>query len=108
MAGGTRVTLTSALVLLLCALAASAARAATITVSNTNDSGPGSLRQAIVDSAPGETLLVPAGTYRLGKELQISHSLTIDGAGASGTILSAGGQSRVLLITGQTTTVKIV
>jgi hypothetical protein len=84
---------------LLCALAtavsASAATAA-ITVSNTNDSGTGSLRQAIADAAPAESIVVPAGIYTLTTgELQIAHSLTITGSGAAITIIDAGHQSRV-------------
>ena len=42
-------------VLLLCAMAMQA-QAATITVINTNDSGPGSLRQALVDANDGDTI----------------------------------------------------
>ena len=59
------------------------AATATITVSNTNDSGPGSLlRQAIVDAGPGDGIVVPAGTYTLTTgELAIAKSLTIAGLG---------------------------
>ena len=35
---------------------------AAATLSNTNDAGPGSIRQAITDAPPGETIVVPAGT----------------------------------------------
>ena len=35
---------------------ASSCAAATVTVLNTNDNGPGSLRQALVDAAPGDTI----------------------------------------------------
>ena len=42
-------------VLLLCAMATQTG-AATITVTNTNDSGPGSLRQAIINASPGDTI----------------------------------------------------
>ncbi len=45
-------------------LPATSAQAA-ITVTNTADSGPGSLRQAIADAPPGDTIVVPAGTYTL-------------------------------------------
>ena len=40
---------------LLCAIVAHA-RADTITVTNTNDSGPGSLRQALADANSGDTI----------------------------------------------------
>ena len=49
--------------LLTLALAGTAQAAPTVT--NTNDSGPGSLRQAIAEAAPGETIAVPAGDYQL-------------------------------------------
>src|SRR4029077_8073767 len=42
-------------VLLLCAMATQM-QAATITVTNTNDSGPGSLRQALADANDGDTI----------------------------------------------------
>jgi len=45
--------------------APSAASAATITVANTSDSGPGSLRQVISDANLNDTVVVPAGTYTL-------------------------------------------
>ena len=38
---------------------------AAIAVVNTNDSGPGSLRQALIEAPPGETIALPAGTYTL-------------------------------------------
>lgn len=44
-------------------LAPAGAQAAT--VANTNDAGAGSLRQAILDAAPGETIAIPTGTYTL-------------------------------------------
>ena len=65
---------------------------AAINVANTNDSGPGSLRQAISDAPPGETITVPAGTYTLtSDELTIEKSLTISGNSASDTIVRSGG-----------------
>jgi hypothetical protein len=39
-----------------------AVASADVTVANRNDSGPGSLRQAIADVAPGDVVHVPAGT----------------------------------------------
>lgn len=67
-----------AAVIALAVVAASApvARAATITVSNANDSGAGSLRQAIADAAAGDTITF-AGDYTitLTSELTISKNL---------------------------------
>jgi hypothetical protein len=73
---------------------------AAITVSNTNDSGPGSLRQAIAEAPPGETIILPAGTYTLtSSELLIpKKSLSIEGHGAADTTIRAGGAFRVFLV----------
>src|SRR3954463_15224466 len=69
-----------AAVLCLCS---ATAHAATITVINTNDSGPGSLRQAIIDSNPGDTITfalpTPAAIDLTTGELMITHELTISG-----------------------------
>lgn len=82
------------------ALFPAAASAAAVT--NTNDSGPGSLRKAIEDAASGETISVPAGTYTLtsGELLILNKSLTLAGAGAASTTIRTNGGSRVLLIIG--------
>jgi hypothetical protein len=81
---------------------------ATITVSDTANSGPGSLRQAIVEATPGETIRVPAGTYTVeSEELVVAKSLTIRGAGASATILRTSEPLRVLFVTGESSAVTI-
>jgi hypothetical protein len=60
--------------------------AATITVKNGNDSGPGSLRQAIIDASPGDTInfapSVTTVTLTSG-ELVIDKNVTIAGPGAN-------------------------
>ena len=91
-----RARLTIALLLgLIPALAPSTAQAA-ITVANTNDSGAGSLRKAIEEAPPGETIVVPPGTYSLTSgELVIKQGLTISGAGAAATTIRAAGPFRV-------------
>src|SRR5215211_4550663 len=82
------------------AVLASPAQADTIQVRNTHNAGPGSLRRAINQSSPGDTIAVPAGTYRLTTgELLIDKPLTIRGRGASRTVINAGGDSRVINIT---------
>ena len=61
-----------------------------ITVTNTNDSGPGSLRQAIADAAPSDTInFSVTGMIALpGFRLIIDKNLTIQGPGPS--LLSIG------------------
>jgi Right handed beta helix region len=59
--------------------------AATITVTNTNDSGPGSLRQALATANNGDTInFAVTGTITLGNdELVIGKNVTIAGPGAN-------------------------
>ena len=98
----------AALLLTLAAAVNADAANAAITVSNTNDHGPGSLRQAIADAAPAASIVVPAGIYKLTTgELQIAKSLTITGSGAAGTIIQAGGQSRVFDTSGPASDITI-
>ncbi|MCA9211947.1 MAG: hypothetical protein KDB27_02685, partial [Planctomycetales bacterium] len=88
-----------------------------LTVTTTIDSGPGSLREAIIcaNLTPGaDTISVPAGTYTLSiggagedaaatGDLDITDDLTIIGAGAAATIIDATGLGdRVLHIPGST------
>ncbi len=103
--GSLRVLIATAAALLL--IPAGTAEA-TITVANNNDSGLGSLRQAISDAAPGETILVPANTYTLSSdELTIEKSLTIAGHGAADTTISSGGPFRVFDVSGPGNSVTI-
>ncbi len=89
-------------------LAPGIASAGTITVANTNDSGPGSLRQAIADAMVDDTIVVPSGTYTLTSgELAITKSLTISGAGAKTTVINNGAASRVFHTSGTGNTVAI-
>jgi hypothetical protein len=62
------------------------AQAATITVTNTNDDGTGSLRAAIAAASPGDTIvfaLTYPATITLSNTLSITQNLTIQGPGAS-------------------------
>lgn len=66
-------------------------------VTNLNDSGIGSLRQAILDAAPGDTITFNvSGTISLASELVISKNLIITGPGPSNLIISGGLASRVI------------
>jgi hypothetical protein len=74
---------------------------AALTVANQNDSGAGSLRQALIEAPPGETIVVPAGTYTLTSDpLEIVKSVTIAGHGAGDTTIRAGFPMGVVEITG--------
>jgi len=89
------------LITLLCAAMGSvqSARAAIIVVTNTNDSGPGSLRQALRNANDGDTIDATgvSGTILLtGGELQIfTPGVTINGPGAGTLAVNGNGSSRV-------------
>ena len=86
-----------------------AAHAATITITTTADSGSGSLRQAIQDAAPGDTInfsVTGAITLTSG-ELFIGKNLTLQGPGATSLAISGDDASRVVRIYGSETTVTI-
>jgi hypothetical protein len=86
-------------------LFASPAEAAIFNVANTNDSGPGSLRQAVLSSngnSEEDTINVPAGTYNLTSgQLIVTDPLgvTIAGAGADSVLIASQGNFRVFCIT---------
>jgi hypothetical protein len=78
------------------------AQAATLTVTNLNDRGPGSLRQAIAAAAPGDTITFQAGlsgtiTLTSG-QLTLAKDLTLAGPGADVLAISGNYRSRVLEI----------
>ncbi len=63
-------------------------------VVNTNDSGPGSLRQTIADAASGDIITfdpsLAGQTIRLSSTLNLNQNLTIDGKGLSPHIVISG------------------
>jgi uncharacterized repeat protein (TIGR01451 family) len=79
------------------------ARSATLVVTNTNDSGPGSLRQAINDAVSGDTITFSpevSGTITLTSgELTVNRDLTITGPSSTNLAISGNRASRVLSIT---------
>src|SRR3954452_11610874 len=96
--------------LVLTVAAATPVRAATLTVNNTNDSGAGSLRQAITDannSVGGDTINFALGsgphtiTLTSG-ELLITTNITIDGPASDALTISGNNASRVFRIDGGT------
>src|SRR4051794_36662765 len=83
---------------LLLLLAAGTLHATTRTVTNLNDSGPGSLRDTIAASISGDTITFAAGltgTIPVYTELLITRNLTIIGPGANNLKLQGNGFTRV-------------
>lgn len=92
---------------LLCTTSISV-RATTITVTNTNDSGPGSLRQALADANDGDTIdFAVTGTIGLTSgELLVDKSITISGPGAENLAVNGNAKDRVFHIaSGQNLTI---
>src|SRR3954462_5945372 len=78
-----------------------ALRADTITVTNTNDSGPGSLRQALADANGGDTIDatgVSGAIILTSDQLLVDKSITILGPGADNLAVDGNAKSRVLYI----------
>lgn len=84
----------------------SQAQAATITVINKNDSGTGSLRQAIASAGAGDTVTFQpslTGTIVLTSgELLINKTLTISGPGSARLMISGNSASRVFKVSNGT------
>jgi hypothetical protein len=93
--------------LMTAALSVWTAAGATITVANTNDSGPGSLRDAISSASPGDTIIFGVtGTIAVSSALVINTNLTISGPGASSLAISGSNATQVIVIaTGVTATI---
>ena len=83
---------------------------AVITVSSLDDSGPGTLRQAIADASPGDAIdFAVTGTITLTNgELVITNNLTINGPGATNLTISGNNASRVLSFGGVTAAISAV
>ncbi len=81
---------------------------AQIVVTNNNDSGAGSLRDAVASAAPGQTITFStAGPIVLTTgEILIDKNLSIDG-GAGGMTINANGSSRIFNITGAANTITL-
>jgi hypothetical protein len=71
-----------------------------ITVTNTNDSGPGSLRQALADANDGDTIdFAVTGTIGLiSGQLMVNKSITISGPGAQNLAVDGNATSRVFYV----------
>ena len=83
-------------------------QAATITVTNANPDGDGSLRQAVRDAAAGDVIEFDLPGYPatifVGTELVINSDLAIHGPAADQVILTGGDSSRIFRITSGTVT----
>jgi hypothetical protein len=81
------------------------ARAATLFVTSTNDSGPGSLRAEIAAASPGDTIrFTVTGTISLMSTLSVATNLTISGPTTSpGITIDGGGSVPVMVVFGLTT-----
>src|SRR4029453_18520303 len=83
-------------------------QAATITVTNTNDSDAGSLRQALVDAVDGDTINFDSSlngqtlTLTSG-ELLVNKSVTINGPGPNNLTVDGNHASRVFQVSGGVT-----
>ena len=74
----------------------------TLTVTSTGDSGPGSLRQAIADASPGDTIVfaVTGIIVLTTGELSVNKDLIIEGPGADNLAINGNSASRVFSIQG--------
>jgi len=106
-----RPSLVASLILIILLACPAPGFGAVLTVSDFGDSGaPGQLRTLINTAAPGDTVMIPAGTITLtgvagedanaGGDLDVLKGLTIQGAGPSVTIIDGGGIDRVFHIIG--------
>jgi len=88
-------------VLVLLCITAVSADANIITVTNTNDSGPGSLRQALAMSNDGDTIDatgISGAISLISGELLVNKSVTINGAGADVLAVDGNATGRVFFI----------
>ena len=100
--------LAAACLALLCATPASL-RAATIKVTNTADSGPGSLRAALASAGNGDTIDATgvSGTITLTSgQLSVPNSVTVLGPGSDRLTISGNNASRVFDVTGTNLTIR--
>ena len=76
---------------------------ATTTVTNTNDSGVGSLRETIARANDGDTIIfspeLANQTIRLDEQLVIDKNLTIDGGNAPNLTISGEDKTRIIHVT---------
>ena len=99
------------MITLLCVTVAGvhSARPATITVTNTNDSGAGSLRQALANANNGDTInfsvTTPATITLTSGTLVVNRSINITGPGANQLSVHGNSANTVFFIAGGTVTI---
>jgi predicted outer membrane repeat protein len=76
------------------------AQAPTITVTSNADSGPGSLRQAVLDASDGAVINLGSvtGTMTLSSQLSLDKNVTIQGPGANQLTISGDDRTRLFTI----------
>ncbi len=78
-------------------------RASTITVTNLNDSGSGSFRQAVLDAVSGDTInFSVTGTITFSSEIVINKSLTINANNFLDVVFSGDGATRLFNVSSGT------
>jgi hypothetical protein len=89
-----------AITLMILCLITIRGRADVITVANTNDSGPGSFRQALADANDGDTIdFAVTGVIGVTSGLlMVNNSIIISGPGADNLALDGNGKSGILFI----------
>ena len=92
---------TLAIAFLITAISAINAAAATFTVTNTSNTGAGSLRQAVLDSnaAAGSDTIVFDSTFNSAQTITLASTLVIDSADNTGTTITGPG-SALLTVSG--------
>lgn len=98
-------------ILLAALLGLRTAGAATLTVTNTDDSGPGTLRAALLSAMDGDTIdfavLTPAKITLTSGELVVSSAVSILGPGPSSLLVDGNHQSRIFHVAASNAAVTI-
>jgi predicted outer membrane repeat protein len=91
----------------LVALPGQGARATTYTVTNTNDSGPGSLREAVGMAGDSDTIVFSgvSGTIPLSSTINIYYSIAISGPGSAVLAVSGGDAVPIFYMGGGTVSI---
>ena len=101
-----RICLLAAIILLPVTGPIQQAAAASLIVTSTEDSGAGTLREAVANALPGDTIAfapdLPGDEITLSSQINLNKNLTIIGPGTKQLTISGGGQSQVFVISAST------